>query len=111
MKIELQPISRIRPYPQNPRKNDAAIDAVATSIREYGFKQPIVVDRDNVIIVGHSRWRAAQKLGLKRVPVHVALDLTPEKAKAYRIADNQTNTIASWDLELLPLELRDLREL
>lgn len=111
MKIELRPINRIKPYPQNPRKNDAAVKAVAKSIEQFGFKQPVIVDRDNVIIVGHTRWKAAQQLGLKQVPVHVATDLTPEKAKAYRLADNQTNTIAEWDLELLPLELSGLEDL
>ena len=68
MKIELQPTELVKPYPQNPRKNDAAIEAVARSIQQFGFKQPVVVDSDNVIIVGHTRWKAAQKLGLKRLP-------------------------------------------
>jgi DNA modification methylase len=95
-------------YERNPRKNDAAIEAVANSIRAFGFRQPVVVDKENVIVVGHTRWKAAQKLGLQKIPVHVATDLTPEQAKAYRIADNQTNTIAEWDAESLPLELKDL---
>ena len=101
MKIELRKISDIKPYPQNPRVNDDAVDAVAASIREFGFRQPIVVDTEGVIIVGRTRWKAAQKLGLEKVPVHVAKDLTPVQIKAYRIADNQTNTLAGWDLELL----------
>ena len=89
MLVELRrPSDAIRPYDKNPRKNDPAVDAVARSITDYGFRQPIVVDADGVIVVGHTRWKAAQKLGLKQVPVHVA-DLPPEKAKAYRIADNQ----------------------
>jgi site-specific DNA-methyltransferase (adenine-specific) len=94
MEIELRPIDSIRPYPGNPRVNDAAIDAVVASIREFGFRQPIVVDGDHVIVVGHTRYKAALKMGLTEVPVHVAHDLTPAQAKAYRIADNQTATIA-----------------
>ena len=94
MKITLRNLSEIKPYPQNPRVNDDAVDAVAASIREFGFRQPIVVDTDGVIIVGHTRWKAAQKLGLDKVPIHVAKDLTPAQIKAYRIADNQTNTLA-----------------
>ncbi|HEV2969191.1 MAG TPA: ParB N-terminal domain-containing protein [Pirellulales bacterium] len=83
MKIELRKLSDIKPYPQNPRVNDAAVDAVAASIREFGFQQPIVVDIEGVIIVGHTRWKAAQKLGLDKVPVHAAKDLTPAQIKAY----------------------------
>ena len=93
----------------NPRVNDDAVDAVAASIREFGFRQPIVVDADGVIICGHTRWKAAQKLGLEKVPVHVAKDLSPEQIKAYRIADNQTASLAEWDYDLLPIELADLQ--
>ncbi len=107
MKIELRATEKVRPYERNPRLNDAAVEAVARSLREFGFRQPIVVDTQGVIIVGHTRWKAAQSLGLKKVPVHVA-DLDPVKARAYRIADNQTATIAEWDMDLLPGELRDL---
>ncbi|HUT57896.1 MAG TPA: DNA modification methylase [Phycisphaerae bacterium] len=109
MEVELRNIDDIRPYEKNPRVNDQAVEAVAASLREYGFRQPIVVDADGVIIVGHTRWKAAKKLGLAKVPVHVARDLPPEKVKAYRIADNQTNTLADWDYELLPIELKDLQ--
>jgi len=109
MRVELWPIDRVKPYFRNPRVNDSAVDAVAASLKEFGFRQPIVVDSDGVIIVGHTRWKAARKLGLSKVPVHVAKDLTPEQIKAYRIADNQTATIAEWDKELLPLELADLK--
>ena len=98
-------ITDIRPYENNPRINDDAVDAVAASIREFGFRQPIVVDADGVIIVGHTRYKAAQKLGLEKVPVHVAKDLTPEQIKAYRIADNKTAELAEWNFELLPIEL------
>ena len=111
MKIEFRKPSEIKPYPGNPRVNDAAVDAVANSIHEFGFRQPIVVDADGVIIVGHTRWKAAIKLGLEEVPVHVATDLTPAQIKAYRIADNQTAQLAEWDFELLPIELLDLQEL
>ncbi|MCK6486643.1 MAG: ParB N-terminal domain-containing protein [Phycisphaerae bacterium] len=109
MKIELRPLAEIKPYEKNPRINDGAVDAVAASIREFGFRQPIVVDNEGVIVVGHTRWKAAQKLGLEKAPVHVAKDLTPEQAKAYRIADNKSADLASWDLNLLPIELRDLQ--
>lgn len=111
MKIELRPLGEIKPYEKNPRVNDQAVDAVARSIREFGFRQPIVVDADGVIVVGHTRWKAAAKLGLERVPVHVALELTPEQAKTYRIADNKTGDLATWDLELLPGELAELQQL
>ncbi len=108
MQIELRDIDRVKVYPGNPRINDAAVDAVAASIREFGFRQPIVVDEAGVIIVGHTRYKAALKMGLKQVPVHVAKDLTPEQVKAYRIADNKTAELAEWNMELLPLELKDL---
>ena len=108
MKIELRDVQAIRPYEQNPRVNDQAVEAVAKSLREFGFRQPIVVDADGVIICGHTRWKAAQKLGLKQVPVHVATDLTAAQVKAYRLADNQTATLAEWNFDLLPLELKDL---
>ncbi|MBI5725792.1 MAG: ParB N-terminal domain-containing protein [Planctomycetes bacterium] len=109
MEIQLRNIDDIRPYEKNPRVNDQAVAAVAASLREYGFRQPIVVDAEGVIIVGHTRWKAAKKLGLTKVPVHVAKDLPPEKVKAYRIADNQTNALAEWDYELLPIELKELQ--
>jgi len=108
-KVELRPIEAITPYPGNPRDNDDAVEAVAKSLAEFGFRQPIVVDGEGIIIVGHTRFKAAKKLGLTQVPVHVASDLPPEKAKAYRIADNQTAAIADWDFELLPIELKELR--
>ncbi|HUT56495.1 MAG TPA: ParB N-terminal domain-containing protein [Phycisphaerae bacterium] len=109
MDVKLVSIDEVKPYEANPRQNDQAVDAVATSLREFGFRQPIVVDEAGVIIVGHTRWKAAKKLGLAKVPVHVAKDLSPEQIKAYRVADNQTNTLAEWDYELLPIELKDLQ--
>jgi len=110
MKVELRPLAEIKPYERNPRQNDAAVDAVAESIRRFGFRQPIVVDADGVIVCGHTRWKAAQKLGLTQVPVHVARDLTPEQIRAYRIADNKTAGLAEWNLELLPIELAELQD-
>lgn len=111
MQIEMRPLSRIKPYDNNPRINDAAVDAVAASMREYGVRQPLVVDEADVLIVGHTRYKAAQKLGLELVPVHVAVGLTPAQAKAYRIADNQTATLSQWDDDKLPLELAALQEM
>lgn len=111
MQIELKPIDSLKPYGRNPRKNDSAVDAVARSLTAFGFRQPIVVESESVIVVGHTRYKAALKLGLKHVPVHVAHDLTSEQARAYRLADNQTASIADWDMELLPIELGELKNL
>ncbi|HBN76234.1 MAG TPA: chromosome partitioning protein ParB, partial [Planctomycetaceae bacterium] len=111
MKIEQWPIKKVKPYANNPRKNDHAVEQVARSIEEYGFRQPIVVDEAGIIVVGHTRWKAANMLKLKEVPVHVAKGLTEAQIKAYRIADNKTNELAEWDLDLLPLELAALSEL
>jgi DNA modification methylase len=111
VKIEMRLISTIRPYANNPRVNAAAVEAVAVSIREYGFRQPIVVDKDGVIVVGHVRYLAALKLGLETVPVHVAKDLTPAQIKAYRIADNKTAELSDWNYDLLPIELAQLQEM
>jgi DNA modification methylase len=111
MQIELRKLAEIKPYPGNPRQNDAAVEAVAKSIRQFGFRQPIVVDADGVIICGHTRLKAAERLGLEKVPVHIARELSPAQVKALRIADNQTNTIAEWDDELLPFELAELKAL
>ncbi len=110
MKVEQWQLAQLRPYEHNPRLNDDAVDVVAASIREFGFRQPIVVDEDGVIIVGHTRYKAAQKPGLEKVRVHVAKGLTPEQIRAYRIADNKTSEIAEWNYELLPLELSQLKD-
>ena len=109
MQIETWPTSRPIPYARNPRKNVAAVVKVKASIQEFGFKQPIVVDKDGVIVVGHTRHKAAIELGYESVPVVVAADLTPAQIKAYRIADNRTNEEAEWDNELLAIELEDLK--
>jgi ParB-like chromosome segregation protein Spo0J len=109
MQIEQWDIEKVRPYDKNPRRNDKAVEAVAKSIQEFGFRQPIVVDAGGVIVVGHTRYKAALRLGLKTVPVHVAADLSPQQARAYRLADNRTNETAEWDVDLLPIELGELR--
>jgi DNA modification methylase len=111
MLIEMRPLAAIKPYVNNPRVNDPGVDAVAASIQAFGFRQPIVVDEDGVIIVGHTRFKAALKLGLEKVPVHVAVGLSPAQAKAYRIADNQTATLSAWDDYKLPIELAQLQAL
>ncbi|MFN0132725.1 MAG: DNA modification methylase [Phycisphaerales bacterium] len=111
MHIELRSVEAIRPYEGNPRKNDGAVEAVARSISEFGFRQPIVVDRDGVVVVGHTRLKAAQRLGLTTVPVHVAAELTPEQAKAYRVADNQLASLAEFDEDLLAAEIAGLKAL
>ena len=109
MKIEIADINTIKPYPNNPRKlSDIAIEKVAKSIKEFGFRQPIVVDKDKVIVVGHTRYRASKKLGYKQVPITIAENLTKEQINAYRIADNRTNEEAKWDDELLKTELKEL---
>ena len=110
LNIEIRDIDSIRPYEKNPRLNDKAVDPVAASLKEFGFRQPIVVDSDGVIIAGHTRYKAAIKLGLKKIPVHIAVDLTPEQVRAYRLADNKTGEIAGWDMEILPIELSELKE-
>lgn len=108
MKVDLVPIEKIRPYFRNPRRNEAAVAKVAASIKEFGFRQPIVVDADIVVVAGHTRLLAAKELGLKAVPVHVARELTPEQIQAYRIADNRVAEDSEWHDEFLKLELGDL---
>lgn len=103
-------IDKIKPYENNPRDNDNAVDGVAKSIKAYGWQQPIVVDKDNVIIVGHTRYRAAKKLGMKTVPVLVADKLNEQQVKAYRLADNKTGENAIWDNKKLLKELESLDE-
>jgi ParB-like chromosome segregation protein Spo0J len=110
MKVEMLALGAIVPYGKNPRRNAKAVDAVAASIKQFGWRQPIVVDAEKVIIVGHTRYLAAQKLGIEKVPVVVAKDLRPEQVKAYRIADNKTNELAEWDVGLLSEELKELSD-
>lgn len=104
MEIINKKVSELKPYENNPRKNDKAVDYVANSIKEFGFKVPIIIDKNNVIVTGHTRLKAAEKLGLKEVPCILADDLSEEQIKAFRIADNKTGEIATWDLEKLNLE-------
>ena len=108
MKIQMIQITEIKPYDNNPRKNDDAVDEVANSIKAFGFKNPIIVDKDMVIIAGHTRLKAALKLGLTMVPVIVASDLTPDQANALRLADNKTAEIAKWDKKKLEEELKQI---
>lgn len=110
MQICNMKITDIIPYDKNPRLNDGAVEAVANSIKEFGWRAPIVVDKDMVIICGHTRLKAAIQLGLEEVPVHIADNLTPEQVQAYRIADNRTGEIAEWDYSLLPVELKELQD-
>ena len=111
MQIIERNIRDIIPYENNPRKNEAAVEVVMKSIRDFGFKVPIVVDKDGIIVTGHTRLKAAQRLGLSTVPVIVAEDLSDEKIKAFRLADNKTAEYAEWDLEKLEQELRELQDL
>ena len=112
MQIEYVKIENIIPYSNNPRQNDGeAVDRVAASISEYGFKSPIIVDKDNIIVAGHTRYKAARKLRLEEVPVIKADDLTPAQIKAFRIADNKVAEYSSWDNEMLSIELEGLQEL
>lgn len=111
MKVQNVSIDSIKPYENNPRDNDGGVDAVANSIKEFGWQQPIVVDKDNVIIVGHTRYKAAKKLGMDKVPVVVADNLSDEQAKAYRLADNKTSELTDWDNALLNDELDDILDI
>ena len=105
MKVINVPINSIKPYENNPRNNDQGVDAVAKSIKEFNWQQPIVVDKNMVVIVGHTRLKAAKKLGAEKVPVVIAENLTDEQAKAYRLADNKTGENAVWDNKKLLEEL------
>lgn len=111
MNVKEISINKIRPYDKNPRNNDKAVEAVANSIHEFGFQQPIVVDKDMVIIVGHTRYKAAKELELKTVPVVIASNLNEEQIKAYRLADNRTNELATWDEAMLIEEINQIEEI
>lgn len=108
MQLEFLSINDITPYENNPRHNEPAIDAVAESIKQFGFKVPIVIDKDNTIVTGHTRRLAAIKLGLAEVPCIRADDLSPEQVKAFRLADNKVSELATWDLNKLDIELEDI---
>ena len=110
MQIEMLKVKDLIPYERNPRNNKDAVDVVANSIKEFGFKNPIIIDKNNVIVAGHTRLLAAKKLKIKEVPCVRADDLTDEQVKAFRIADNSTAQVAEWDFDLLKFEIEDLPE-
>ncbi len=102
------PVKSIKPYDKNPRKNDPAVESVANSIEEFGFQNPVIVDKDMTIIAGHTRWKAAKKLGLKEIPVVVASELTEDQANAFRLVDNRTAELADWDWDMLIDEIDNI---
>ena len=104
-------VDELRAYDKNPRRNDDAVEYVANSIREFGFKVPVVIDNKNTIVCGHTRVKAAVKLGMGEVPCIVADDLTPAQIKAFRLADNKVGELALWDWDLLSDEMEELDEL
>lgn len=108
LRMVYKKIEEISPYENNPRNNDEAVDAVAESIQEFGFKIPIVISGDNVVVAGHTRIKAAKKLGMKEVPCIVADDLNEEQIRAFRLADNKSAEIATWDEEKLEQELAQI---
>lgn len=110
MEIVSKKISEIKPYDRNPRKNDEAVQYVANSIKEFGFKVPIVIDKNGIIVAGHTRYRASKQLGMKEVPCIIADDLTDEQVKAFRLADNKVAEYSLWDYEKLSKELEELNE-
>jgi ParB-like chromosome segregation protein Spo0J len=110
MQIFDKRLDEIKPYENNPRNNDGAVEAVSNSIKRFGFKVPIVVDSDGVIVAGHTRYKAAKLLGLQKVPCIVADDLTDEQVKAFRLADNKVSELATWDDEKLDIELDGLAD-
>ena len=111
MKIIEKNIEDIKPYENNPRQNDGSVDKVANSIKEFGFKVPLVIDKNNIIVTGHTRYKASLKLGLKKIPCIIADDLNDTQIKAFRLADNRVAELSSWDLDLLKNELNELNEL
>ena len=108
MNIEYKNISELQPYADNPRRNDDAVQYVANSIREFGFKVPVIIDKNNVVVAGHTRLKACEKLGITEVPCIVADDLTDEQVKAFRLADNKVGEMADWDFAKLDLELENI---
>ena len=110
MKIINRKLDTIKPYERNPRRNDEAVPLVANSIRRFGFKVPIVIDKGGVIVTGHTRYKAAQSLGMSTVPCIIADDLTPAQIKAFRLADNKVAEVSQWDEDLLAMELLDLQD-
>ena len=111
MQITEVDVDKLIPYVNNPRNNDEAVQYVAASIKEFGFKVPVIIDKDNVIVTGHTRLRAAKKLGLKKVPCILADDLTEQQIKAFRLADNKVSELAEWDIDKLNIELEGISDL
>ncbi len=111
LKIVYKSVDDLIPYINNPRINDHAVDAVASSIKNFGWKVPIIIDKGNEIVAGHTRIKAAKKLGIKEVPVIVADDLDDNQVKAFRIADNRVTEQSSWDFDILKIELTGLEDL
>ena len=110
MDIVYKKLTEIKPYEKNPRQNDDAVQYVAESIKEFGFKVPIIIDKNNIIVAGHTRYKASQELGLEEVPCIIADDLTDEQVKAFRVADNKTSDYSLWDNKLLLEELDSISE-
>lgn len=108
LKIEYVDINKIKPYKKNPRKNEKAIPYVMESIKQFGFKNPVILDKDNVIVAGHTRIESAKRLGITEIPCIYADDLTDEQIRAFRLADNKVGEIAEWDIDLLDTELDDI---
>lgn len=109
MNIEYRKINEIKPYKRNPRVNDKAIEYLMNSVKEFGFKVPITIDKDDVIITGHTRYEVAKRLGMDKIPTIKILDLDDNKIKAFRLADNKVGEIAQWDYEKLRQELMELK--
>ena len=111
MQIFEKKLSEIKPYENNPRNNEDAVKYVANSLKKFGWKQPIVIDKEGVIVAGHTRYAAAKQLGMKTVPCVIADDLSEEEVKAYRLADNKTAEMAGWNFQLLDIELAEIETL
>lgn len=111
IQIVYKNIDELKNYKNNPRINDKAVPKLVESIRQFGFKTPIILDKNNVIVCGHTRLKAAQKLGLKEIPCIIADDLTPAQIKAYRLADNKVAELAEWDLDLLNAEIKEIEDI
>lgn len=111
MEIKMIKVDDLKPYENNPRFNDEAVEYVAKSIKEFGFKVPIVIDKNGVIVAGHTRYKASLELGLKEVPCIVADDLTDEQIKAFRLADNKVGELAGWNYDLLNIELDNILDI
>lgn len=105
MDVEMLAVDQLIPYENNPRHNDHAVEHVKNSIKEFGFKVPIIIDKDNIIVAGHTRLKASKELGLDVVPVIRANDLSDDQINAYRLADNKTSELAEWDFDALEAEL------